>query len=248
MKKQLFIGLIALLLAGAGIAYAQTVDGLDIQAVLKGKDEQSADAEALANELAKRGEMMREEVQGTVDGGQANLANAAELMKGQSGGPIDFDEIIKTATSGSEDLQEAPQLVVFASLSMPEQSLKALIRDTAAAGGTVVFRGFPGNSMKAFQQGIMKVVDNKDDYGNIGIDPRLFRAFDVKSVPAIVVVTSSFDLCDGFNCTTQVPPFDVMTGNVTLGFALETFAQGNGPGAAIAGQALSRLKAKRRRL
>jgi conjugal transfer pilus assembly protein TrbC len=248
MKKQLVLGSIALLLAGAGIAYAQTVDGLDIQAVLKLGVEQTADAQALANEVAKRGEMMRKEAQATVLGGQSNLENAAELMQGQSGGAINFDEIVKTATFGSADLQEAPQLVVFASLSMPEQSLKALIRDTAAAGGTVVFRGFPGNSMKAFQQGIMKVVDNKDDYGNIGIDPRLFRAFDIKSVPAIVVVTSSFDLCDGFNCTTEVPPFDVMTGNVTLGFALETFAQGNGPGAAIAGQALSSLKAKRRRL
>src|SRR3546814_8432960 len=71
----------------------------------------------------------------------------------------------------------APQLIVFASLSMPEQSLKQLIRDTAKAGGTVVFNGFPGNSMKAFQQGIMKVVDNQDAYGSIGIDPRLFRAF-----------------------------------------------------------------------
>ena len=248
MKKQLLIGSIALLLAGAGIAYAQTVDGLDIQAVLKRGDEQTADAQALANEVAKRGEMTRKEAQAAVVGGQSNLQNAAELMQGQTGGAINFDEIVKTATSGSADLQEAPQLVVFASLSMPEQSLKALIRDTAAAGGTVIFRGFPGNSMKAFQQGIMKVVDNTDDYGNIGIDPRLFRAFDIKSVPAIVVVTSSFDLCDGFNCTTEVPPFDVMTGNVTLGFALETFAQGNGPGAAIAGQALSSLKAKRRRL
>jgi conjugal transfer pilus assembly protein TrbC len=248
MKKQLVLGSIALLLAGAGIAYAQTVDGLDIQAVLKLGDEQAADAQALANEVAKRGEMMRKEAQATVLGGQSNLENAAELMQGQSGGAINFDEIVKTATSGSADLQEAPQLVVFASLSMPEQSLKALIKDTAAAGGTVVFRGFPGNSMKAFQQGIMKVVDNKDDYGNIGIDPRLFRAFDIKSVPAIVVVTSSFDLCDGFDCTSEVPPFDVMTGNVTLGYALETFEQGNGPGAAVAGQALSRLKAKRRRL
>src|SRR3546814_14300025 len=61
----------------------------------------------------------------------------------------------------------APQLIVFASLSMPEQSLKQLIRDTAKAGGTVVFNGFPGNSMKAFQQGIMKVVDNQDASGSI---------------------------------------------------------------------------------
>jgi len=248
MNRKFLIGSVALILMGAGIAYAQSLDGLDIQAVLQRGDQQAADAEALAKEVANRGEQLREEAKSAASGGQANLADSADLIKGQSGGVINFDEIVKTATSADKGGQEAPQLVVFASLSMPEQSLKALIRDTAAAGGTVVFRGFPGNSMKAFQQGIMKVVDNKDDYGNIGIDPRLFRAFDIKSVPAIVVVTSSFDICDGFDCKTDVPPFDVMTGNVTLGYALETFEQGNGPGAAIAGQALSRLKAKRRRL
>src|SRR3546814_2065943 len=92
-------------------------------------------------------------------------------------------------SSGQASDKGAPQLIVFASLAMPEQGLKQLIRDAAKAGGTVVFSGFPGNSMKAFQQGIMKVVDNQDAYGSIGIDPRLFRAFDVTAVPAIVVVT-----------------------------------------------------------
>src|SRR3546814_5969162 len=110
----------------------------------------------------------------------------------------------------------APQLIVFASLSMPEQSLKKLIRDTAKAGGTVVFNGFPGNSMKAFQQGIMKVVDNEDAYGSIGIDPRLFRAFDVAAVPAILVVTSEFELREGLHSRTSDAPFARISGNVTL--------------------------------
>src|SRR3546814_14327851 len=101
----------------------------------------------------------------------------------------------------------APQLSVFASLSMPEQSLKKLIRDTAKAGGTVVFNVFPGNSVKAFQQGIMKVVDNEDDYGSIGIDHRLFHAFAVSPVPAFVVLTSVFDICAGFVCRHDVPLF-----------------------------------------
>jgi hypothetical protein len=50
--------------------------------------------------------------------------------------------------------------------------------------GAVVFQGFPGNSMKAFQQGIVKVVDPGQETKSVGIDPRLFRAFNVTSVPA----------------------------------------------------------------
>ena len=226
----------------AGFAVAQSVDGLDIQRVLGRASNAQSDAQALADEIVKRGDAMRDEARATAEGGQRNLqANGARLTGG-SIGPIDFDEIIKTATATSEDRGRAPQLIVFASLSMPEDSLKALIRDTALAGGTVTFNGFPGNSMKAFQQGIMKVVDNNDAYSNIGVDPRLFRAFKVRSVPTVVVATSDFDLCDGFDCTTQVPPFDRISGNVTLGYALETFANGDGPGAAIAGQALARLQ------
>ena len=33
---------------------------------------------------------------------------------------------------------------------MPPQALRRLIADTAKAGGVVVFRGFPNNSMRAF--------------------------------------------------------------------------------------------------
>jgi conjugal transfer pilus assembly protein TrbC len=36
-----------------------------------------------------------------------------------------------------------------------------------------------------------------------------------------------------------------MSGNVTVSYALDTFAHGNGPGAAIAGQALGRLQAQK---
>ncbi|KAJ8138343.1 hypothetical protein OY671_008445, partial [Metschnikowia pulcherrima] len=104
-----------------------------------------------------------------------------------------------------------------------------MIRDTARAGGSVVFNGFPGNSMKAFQEGILKVVDNRADYGSIGIDPRSFRAFHVSAVPAVVVVTSDFDLCAGLECTPQPPPFDRTRGNVTLASALAPLAPGDAP-------------------
>lgn len=241
-KGKFFAGAAILSVCGGGIALAQNVEGLDIQQIIGRGEAADADAEALIREVSRRGDEMRAEAKDAADAGNRNLAENKGVLGGGPTGPIDFDQMLAASTDLEASDKAAPQLIVFASLSMPEQSLKKLIRDTAKAGGTVVFNGFPGNSMKAFQQGIMKVVDNQDAYGSIGIDPRLFRAFDVTAVPAIVVVTSDFELCDGFDCRTTVPPFDRMTGNVPLEYALETFVDGRGPGSAIAGQALSRLK------
>src|SRR3546814_2744530 len=73
---------------------------------------------------------------------------------------------------------------------MPPKALRQLIQDTARAGGVVVFRGFPNNSLKAFSQALGKIVERQDDFAHIGIDPRLFRTFDVQAVPTYIAVRS----------------------------------------------------------
>lgn len=241
-KAKIVAALGCLCALGGGIALAQSVDGIDIERIMGRASDTNPDAEALAREVAARAEALRSEAEAVARQGAQNMERNARVLGEVSSGPVDFESLLGTAVDNQAERGRAPQLIVFASLSMPEQSLKQLIRDTAKAGGMVVFNGFPGNSMKAFQQGILKVVDNKDDYGSIGIDPRLFRAFRVTAVPTVVVVTSDFDPCDGFDCTTQVPPFDRMSGNVPLEYVLDTFVQGRGPGSSIASQALSRLR------
>lgn len=232
----------ALALVGTGYALAQSVEGLDLQAVLGRGEAGEQDAQRLADEVLRRSAAMQDEARETARQGEDNLQHNAPRLGGGPAGPIDFDELVRTAGSNAAGGARAPQLIVFASLSMPPQSLKALIRDTARAGGAVVFNGFPGNAMKAFQQGILKVVEQNQDYASIGIDPRLFRAFGIEAVPTYVVTSSDFDLCDGFDCQTQVPPHDRMSGNVSAAYALETFARGGGPGALLAAQHLARLE------
>ena len=90
-----------------------------------------------------------------------------------------------------------------------------------------------------------KVVTKDDQFAAIGVDPRLFRAFRVEAVPTYVAVSSDFSPCDGLACTTTPPPYDAMSGNVTVAYALETFAEDNGPGALVARTALSNIRAGR---
>ena len=69
------------------------------------------------------------------------------------------------------------------------------------------------------------------------------RAFTPPTLGSRYVVTASdFDLCSGFDCTSAVPPYDRMNGNVTAEYALRTIAEGDGPGARIAAQHLARLQ------
>ena len=239
-KTPFVVGGIAALL-GAAAVLAQTVEGLDLQAIQKKADETAGDAQAFVDEIKRRTDAVAADAQTTVANGEANHERYAR-GQGAAPGASELDRMMADVT-GQAQGGEAPQFIVFASLSMPPESLRPLIRDTSKAGGAVVFQGFPGNSMKAFQQGITKVIDQGQETRSLGIDPRLFRAFNVTSVPVFVVVTSDFDLCDGLNCKTVPPPHDRMSGNVTVRYALETFAQGGGPGARVAATALRQLGA-----
>lgn len=231
-------------IASISAVIAQNVEDLDLQAIKKRSAEQQAEAEAFVNQVKDRGDAFRQEASGVRDAGTDNMRSVAarDLPKGPQGA-IDFDEIVQgAATNANARGGEAPQFIAFASLSMPPASLRRMIEDTARAGGVVVFRGFPNNSMKEFSSRLAKIVEHKDAFANIGIDPRLFRAFDVQAVPTYVVVSSDFDVCAGFNCRTPVPPFDRMSGNVTVDYALTSFVDGNGPGARVAAVGLSNMR------
>ncbi len=233
----------SLAVASVSAVLAQTVDGVDIGGIKAKAAAQSADAQALAAEVAKRAEDFREEAEQVRGSGlaQVKALDPKVLPKG-TGGTIDFDEIVTAAGDNLRDNRgQAPLFMVFVSLSMPEPALKAIIRDASQAGGIVVFRGFPNNSAKQFVGGLSKVVDDQSQFASIGIDPRLFRAFDVQAAPTYVVAASDFDLCDGIACRTQVPPHDAMSGNVSVRYALGTFADEGGPGALVARLALRNL-------
>ena len=225
-------------------AVAQNVDGLDLEAIRQRSATLKEDAETFVNHVKGRGDAFRDEalaVQKTGTDSLMELAKADLPMNGD--GPVDFDEIIKGAAQNVAGTKgDAPQLIVFASLSMPPKALRQLIGDASRAGGIVVFRGFPNNSMKAFSAALGKVVNEQDQLANVGIDPRLFRAFDVQAVPTYVAVSSEFDLCSGFNCKTALPPHDRMTGNVSIKYVLETFVDSHGPGAGVAAVALRNLE------
>jgi conjugal transfer pilus assembly protein TrbC len=230
---------------GSQSAGAQTVEGVDVKAIRDWAKAQSKDIDAFAAEVGKRGEALRKEALQTRDGAQANRARVGKVVADGKPGVFDFDAMIAGADKAVEGIKLGrPRLIVFASLSMTPASLKVMFKDVTKAGGVVVFRGFKNGSVKDFTAGLAGTIDKGQKLEGVGIDPRLFRAFDVQMVPTWIVVSGDFEPCDGFHCTTAVPPYDRVAGNVTADFALETIAGGRGPGAAAAKVYLGRLRSK----
>ena len=253
MKNFVLFSLLFTICASTGFAAAQSVnpDTLDIEAIRASAKAYSAEAEALAENVRARSEAVRNEARQTQDQARANRERYAQAVDQNTKDSkrdkvFDFDRMISDhARMAEADLGNAPRFIAFASLSMPPGSLKALVRDTAAAGGVTVLRGFPGGSAKQLTKMLTAMASNGEQLSALGIDPRLFRAFDIKAAPSFVMASSDFTLCDGFDCKGAVPPHDRMTGNVSVEYALETFAGGAGPGSRLAALHLARLKEER---
>ena len=113
-----------------------------------------------------------------------------------------------------------PPLLVMVSLSMPDDSLKALIRDVGAVGGQVILRGFHEGSLKATAARLQTLVIK--DRGGVGIDPRLFQTFNVKAVPTFIMPAGPIGECNTPGCIPAAPAHDRISGNITLRYALET--------------------------
>lgn len=235
--------------AFAGLAAQTAEPDIDLEAIRARAKEQAADAQHLASTARKRAQEMATDAQQSTQAAQANGSAYAKAVRAASAEPseaaFDFDRLVSdTATFDDARLGEAPRFIAFASLSMPTAALAQMIADVPRAGGVVVFRGFPQGSAKLFTQSLGKALAGKTASQAVGIDPRLFSAFSIEGVPAYVVAASDFDLCEGFDCHTNVPPHDRMSGNVTTEYALQRFADGGGPGAQIARLHLGRLKGK----
>ena len=236
------------MLASVGGVFAQTMAGdLDLEAVEKrAHDGAVAAAEFVQGVLNRQKAIdpkMRGDAQDVVERGNRALMVAADKAQpGQvGGGSVDFDEIVAAAGETTKPTHNtAPMLIGFASLAMPPDSLRQMITDISRAGGMVVFRGFSANGPKVFSASLRQILPPGGE-AHISIDPRLFRAYHIEAVPTYVAASSGFELCAGEDCESAVTPHDRLAGNVTTHYALETFAQGNGPGAPVARVALANM-------
>lgn len=131
-------------------------------------------------------------------------------------------------------------LYIFISYSMPIGVIKAYAREAMWSGASLVIRGLEeGEDIQDFlKKKALPLVEGKGYAASLNIDPRLFDAFGIDYVPAIVLSEDDFtEYCraDGekltdFNVTRKcaLRPDDSyikISGNLTLDYALEQFQE-----------------------
>ena len=175
MNRKLLLIPLAAGITLAGLALAQSApDDIDLAAIRANAAQHTEDAEALAASVRRRAEAVQDQAAQSQDAAKASAARYAQNLpsSGQSNGTFDFEAMVKNrAEAEKAPLSEGPRFIAFASLSMPPEALKALVRDMGRAGGVTVLRGFPAGDAARFKQTLAAIWHGADAPATLGIDP-----------------------------------------------------------------------------
>lgn len=153
-------------------------------------------------------------------------------------------KVAETEKKGNEKnniqglLNNDERLYVLVSTSMPKETIRKYLADINKIGDPnviMVLRGVPGGARNLvnFRNTIIEQWSIKEmDLINIQIDPLIFRAYSIDSVPAIIYA-SGLELMDieqseGWSENAQVKDAYIIHGDVSLEYAIESIYQRTG--------------------
>lgn len=111
-----------------------------------------------------------------------------------------------------------PDLLIFVSFTMPREALARTIEQAERAGGTLVFRGLKGDSMKRMGEEVRALIGEHNV--PVVIHPPAFQQFTIRQVPAVVIANAKAGSVMEDGCS-KPETFAKVTGDVTLNFALD---------------------------
>lgn len=156
---------------------------------------------------------------------QPGLPDASKLMGGKG---VDVAKLAEQYGAPDSPMQGADpvyKLVAFVSLSMPEGSLKKLGRDLKKAGGVMIVRGTKyGIGSEEWGKSIEALKPIVETGVQLEINPALFKQFQIKTVPTIVVSPKGIASqgCQEEACTAG--NIGIIRGDVSLDYALDKLA------------------------
>jgi len=165
-------------------------------------------------------EKSREIVMGTI----AEKYRELLMLRQQQDGLTEHNSLRGLDEQG-RNYRDSVLLKVFISSSMGPELLKTYVRQARRYGGVLVFNGLPDNSWVKLNKTVTEIVGNEEGVG-IQIDPEEFDRFNIKTVPAFVLIKEA-DLITG---TSEEPAedkviYDKVTGNIGIETALRLFAE-----------------------
>lgn len=149
------------------------------------------------------------------------------------------------------------QLLVFISASVPRESLRRLARQAASVGAPLLLRGVVGGDFPATAEFMRDILGEPEKDGSPPatsskhgrsqrkaralIDPTLFARFDVRQVPAVVLVPDGACVAGIRACPDATPAHVHVAGDVTLEYALDHIARTHPKAKSVADALLARL-------
>ena len=214
---------------------AQEADEIDRERIEAAVRAAEGEAAEFAAEVAGRADAFADEAWAL----RESVLDRMALSSTEPGeGVIDFHAMLQGAPRISEAATGPPPatgVLIFASFSMPEESLKALVHDAHTAGVPVLLRGFVGGSLGDTARAMHALLADDGEtgapvsvpafLGGVVVDPRAFRIFDITHVPAFIAMGDPLPDCDGLDCSAPPPPHDRIAGNMSLAAALEALAE-----------------------
>ena len=126
------------------------------------------------------------------------------------------------------------------SLSVSTAAWREWSLEAARIGAPLVLRGVARGGLRAT---VKHIGAHLAEGAGAAIDPRLFRLFEVKAVPAVAVVPGGVPPCESQGCSADLAPLhDRVSGNIGLEAALRIVAEEGGPGRGTARRHLGKLR------
>lgn len=223
-------------------AVAQTPGqiGSDAEALIRRAEERGKSAEGAVADWLKTAPQpnhrMIQEAAGLAAVNEGRIAQGLEMLQGDA----TVGEAAGLSLIGNQPSQDGA-IYIAVSLSMPKSSLRQLSADAEKAGAQMVVRGLVAGSWERTLDAAREVWGENATNGLV-IEPQVFRAFEVERVPVFIVARDAVQPCqNGVNCISTAPAHDKISGNISLGAALEILAEKGNDAPDVARRARARM-------
>ena len=146
-----------------------------------------------------------------------NAANVFPNVPTPERAGIDIEALAKQYEQKAQ-ARKMDDLMIFASFTMPAESLKRIVSQANRVGASVVLRGFKNNSLKDTALAIKELGEQG---GNVLVNPNAFTKYKIKAVPTMVLAkAATIDQVDNEGCALP-DNFVAVAGDVSLDYALD---------------------------
>lgn len=147
------------------------------------------------------------------------------MLRGQQQDGLTEHNSLRCFDEQGRNYRDSSTLKVFVSSSIGTELLKTYVKEAKRYGAVLVFNGLPDDSWVKLHNMIMEIVEDQEGVG-IQIDPEEFDRFNIKTVPAFVLIKEA----DRITGTSEEMVedrviYDKVTGNIGTEAALRLFAE-----------------------